>query len=235
MMKDWFLLLMRWGHFMAGITWIGILYFYNLANAKFFNTANSNFMAGLDPQTKIKVYPSLITKTMWWFRWGALWTVVFGLAMYGVYVPEHVSSQETRNALMMIGVLLFVVYVLNFYALSLTAADKNKPVHNLMIAFVIITIFAAFAFPYMTRANSYATTITVGGGFGILMFLNVWGIIWRNQKKIIQSHIDQGNGQPALPELPKLAKVAGVASRTNFWLSLPMLLMMAAASHLNLP
>lgn len=234
-MAKWILLFLRWGHLLAGITWIGILYFYNLANAKFLNFAQSNFMGGVDPQVKLKIYPPLLTKTLWWFRWGALWTVVFGLAMYAIYIRHYMSTPGTHTALGIVGALLFVIYILNFVALGLTADDKNKPIHNLMIFFVLVLCVFAFVAPYTMQANSYATFITIGGGFGILMLLNVWGIIWRNQKKIIQSHLDQANGKPALPELPKLVKVAGVASRTNFWLSIPMLLFMAAPSHLPLP
>jgi len=231
---DWFLYFMRWGHFVAGITWIGLLYFFNLVNAKFKNMANSNFMASLDGPTKLKVYPLLMPKALWWFRWGALWTVIFGLAMYGVYLPQHMTDEPTKRAVMLVWAGQFVIYILNFYAISLTADDKNAPVHNLMILFVLILCGFGIAAPYVMGANYYATGITVGGGFGILMLLNVWGVIWRLQKKIIQANIDQANGQPAPADLAKLSKVAGVASRTNFWLSLPMLFFMGSM-HLPHP
>ena len=60
--------LLRWGHFLAGITWIGMLYFFNLVNV--------NFMKELDAATKGKVVPNLMPKALYWFRWGAFWTVL---------------------------------------------------------------------------------------------------------------------------------------------------------------
>src|ERR1700686_141764 len=71
--QDWqtnLLFLLRWGHLLAGITWIGLLYFFNLVNV--------NFMKELDAATKGKVVPNLMPKALYWFRWGAGWTVVGG-------------------------------------------------------------------------------------------------------------------------------------------------------------
>ena len=55
------LMMFRWLHFVGGITWIGLLYFFNLVNVP--------FMKGLDPATKGKVLPDLMSRALWWFRW----------------------------------------------------------------------------------------------------------------------------------------------------------------------
>jgi uncharacterized membrane protein len=77
------------------------------------------------------------------------------------------------------------------------------------------------------NGDSYASnktlSIGIGGALGIIMMLNVWGIIWPNNKKIIAGL----TGGPAAP--PELARQAFLASRTNAWLSLPMLLLMATS------
>jgi hypothetical protein len=52
----------RWFHFVAGITWIGMLYFFNLVNVP--------VQKGLDAETKKKVNPDLLGRAMWWFRMG---------------------------------------------------------------------------------------------------------------------------------------------------------------------
>ena len=62
---------------------------------------------------------------------------------------------------------------------------------------------------------------------GLVMLLNVWGIIWPNNKRIINGAIA---GTPAA-DAPKLARQAFLASRANAFLSIPMLFFMAAASH----
>jgi len=70
-------------------------------------------------------------------------------------------------------------------------------------------------------------SIGVGGGMGIIMLLNVWGVIWRNNKKIIRGTL--AGTPPANGAI--LARQAFLASRTNMFLSVPMLFFMATASH----
>ena len=65
------LMYLRWIHFMAGITWIGHLYF--------FNVVNGHFSAALDAETRSKVVPELMPRALWWFRWGAMLTLISGL------------------------------------------------------------------------------------------------------------------------------------------------------------
>ena len=72
-------------------------------------------------------------------------------------------------------------------------------------------------------ASNKTLSIGVGGAYGIVMLLNVWGIIWPNNKRMIGA---MTGGPPAAPEL---ARQAFVASRTNAWMSLPMLLFMGTS------
>src|SRR5260370_28152398 len=69
---------MRWLHFVAGITWIGLLYFFNLVNVP--------LQKKLDPDTKKKVNPDLLLPALWYFRWGAVLTVLSGLGYYAMYI-----------------------------------------------------------------------------------------------------------------------------------------------------
>lgn len=75
-------------------------------------------------------------------------------------------------------------------------------------------------------------SIGIGGGIGWFMLLNVWGIVWRAQKKIIRFAAENvASGTPIPAEVAKLARRVLLASRLNFVLSFPMLFFMAAASH----
>src|SRR5437763_1163037 len=69
-----FQFLLRWLHFLGGITWIGMLYFFNLVNVQ--------FQKEIDGPTKLKVNPPLISRTLFWFRWGAVLTWVTGFLYY---------------------------------------------------------------------------------------------------------------------------------------------------------
>src|SRR5215475_12672486 len=63
-------MLLRWVHFLAGITWIGLLYFFNLVNVP--------FMKQVDAAMKPKVFQYMTLPTLHLFRWSALLTVFFG-------------------------------------------------------------------------------------------------------------------------------------------------------------
>ena len=67
--------ILRWIHLLAGITWVGLLYFFNLVNVP--------LMKELDATTKGKVMPALMTRTLMWFRMSAALTVLAGLAYWG--------------------------------------------------------------------------------------------------------------------------------------------------------
>src|SRR5947209_20440021 len=69
--QDWYGMLLRWLHFLAGITWIGLLYFLNLVNA--------GFMKSLDGPTKNIVIPKLIPSALAWFRHGSRVTLLAGI------------------------------------------------------------------------------------------------------------------------------------------------------------
>ena len=77
--------LLRWLHFLAGITWIGLLYFFNLVNVP--------LMKELDGPTKGKVIPALMPRALWWFRWGAVVTVLAGILYWIIII-----AADTRNA-----------------------------------------------------------------------------------------------------------------------------------------
>jgi uncharacterized membrane protein len=97
-----------------------------------------------------------------------------------------------------------------------------------LVAFVTWGLIRFFASMLTVNGESYASnksySIGIGGAYGILMLLNVWGIIWPNNKRILAGLAGTG---PAAP--PELARQAFIASRTNTWMSLPMLFFMGTS------
>ncbi len=67
-------LVLRWLHVIAGITWIGHLYFFNFVNVP--------LQGKLDDAVKKAVNPQLMPRALWWFRWGAMATLLAGLALF---------------------------------------------------------------------------------------------------------------------------------------------------------
>lgn len=106
----------------------------------------------------------------------------------------------------------------------------------------LMTVVAGFAVYYTNyvatgaMASNGGYTILAGMVMGLLMFINVWAVIWPYQKKIIAATKETvEKGTPAPADQPKWAKKALLASRFNFVLSIPMLFMMGAASHGSMP
>jgi uncharacterized membrane protein len=165
-MELW-LFLLRWIHFLAGITWIGILYYFNFVQTPFF--------AETDPAVRSGAIQKLVPRALWWFRWGAMGTFLAGILIY-----IHKLS-ELGGAV--------------FYT------------------------------------STYGLTITAGGLLGTIMFLNVWLIIWPNQKVVIASAVQVAQGGQPIADAAARGRRAGLTSRTNVVFSIPMLFFMGAASH----
>ena len=98
-------LLLRWAHVIAGIIWIGHLYFFNWVNA--------HFVKVLDGPTKKMIIPELAPRALFWFRWGAAWTWITGILLGGlVYyniVMKKVANVVVANVIVL--VLLAAVYL----------------------------------------------------------------------------------------------------------------------------
>jgi uncharacterized membrane protein len=69
--QDGLMFLLRWFHFLAGITWIGLLYYFNFVQTPFFATAEAPVRSGM-------VAGGLLDRALWWFRWGAMFTFITG-------------------------------------------------------------------------------------------------------------------------------------------------------------
>ncbi len=221
-------LLLRWIHFIAGITWVGLLYFLNLVNTP--------FLKELDPSQRARVIPLLLPRALWWFRWSSVVTVLAGIWywMMIVHADAHNAGAAGGHAIWT----FFAVWTAAF-GLEMGLLMAPIELFRRGLPFGAVTGMAvAFAAYVYLALNSHGwesnrlLAIGIGGGLGWFMMLNVWGIVWRAQKKIIRWMAESSAAGTPMPlEAARLSRLAGLAARTNFVLSFPMLLMMAVASH----
>jgi uncharacterized membrane protein len=155
------LILDRWLHVLAGITWIGLLYYFNFVQAVAMPAAKAD-------GTAAGITKHIAPRALLWFRYAALVTW-----LSGAYYLES-SGIGFMNAFLLQGV---------------------------------------------------AAKIGIGAWLGTIMFLNVWGIIWPNQKKVL-GLVPAEDAVKA-----KAARLAFLASRTNTMLSIPMAFFMVAGPH----
>jgi uncharacterized membrane protein len=222
------LMALRWIHFLAGIIWVGLLYFFNLVNVP--------FMKELDPATKGKVLPALMTRAMWWFRWSSVVTVFAGISYWSTIVTADAHNGQASSGTAMAS--FFIIWTAA-WAISHALLVPGKGALNKgpLLAFLtaIIVIAAAWLFLFLNNhgwESNRLLSIGIGGGMGWLMMLNVWGVIWRIQKRLIQwTTANAKDGTPIPEKSAQMARMAFLASRTNAFLSVPLLFFMGAASH----
>ena len=149
----------RWIHIMAGVMWVGLLYYFNFVQVAALKAAQAD-------STAQGITKHVAPRALFYFRWAALVTWLAGAAL--------LSS--------------------NFVAAFTLQAPFQK--------------------------------IGIGAWLGTIMLLNVWGLIWPNQKKIL------GLVQATDEQKNKARRIAFLASRTNTALSIPMLFFMVAQTHI---
>ena len=221
-------MLLRWIHFLSGITWIGLLYFFNLVNVP--------LMKELDPATKGKVMPSLMTRALWWFRMSAVVTVLAGLAYWG-----NIVGADAHNGGGSVGAVMgsfFLIWTIVWGVLYACLIPGKGIFDNGAFIGVVYAVVVAIAACLFLSWNNHGwessrlLSIGIGGGIGWVMLLNVWGVIWRIQKRLIQWTRDNAtNGTPMPDKAKAMARQALLASRANAFLSVVMLFFMGAASH----
>jgi len=149
----------RWVHILAGMMWVGLLYYFNFVQLAALKNAAAD-----TPPTGAGITKHVAPRALLFFRYAALVTVLMGFMMLGDKVDEALFFKE--RAYMPIG---------------------------------------------------------VGAWLGLIMFFNVWVLIWPNQKKVlglVPATDDQKN---------KARRTAFLASRMNTALSMPMLFFMVAS------
>jgi uncharacterized membrane protein len=161
---DFWVFLVRWIHVFFGILWIGLLYYFNFVQIP--------SMRRIPDEQKPAVAEVIAPKALFFFRWAAVGTMVFGIltALLGEYFVDAI---------------LFL--------------------------------------------DGWHTTIGIGMWLAAIMAVNVWAVIWPNQKKVlgILAADDEGRRQAA--------RTALLASRFNTMLSIPMLYCMVGQQHGMLP
>lgn len=148
----------RWLHLVAGVMWIGLLYYFNFVQVAALKAAGAD-------GTAAGITKHVAPRALFFFRWAALVTWLAGAAL----------------------------------------------------------LEAGFMHAFLLHPSH--RIIGVGAWLGTIMLLNVWGLIWPNQKKVL------GIVPATDEEKNKARRVAFLASRTNTMLSIPMLFFMAAGAH----
>jgi uncharacterized membrane protein len=213
-------IVLRLVHFLAAITWVGLLYFFNLVNVP--------FMKQVDAPAKPKVFEHLTLPALNWFRWSALVTVFVGFWYWAQVYVAAAAHLVGKHALGTIG--LFLLLWIGAWHIFFAVVRRTPNPWVLAVVVAGLVSAASWLFVQFTPVggdDNHVLSIGIGGGLGFFMVFNVWGVIWPNHKKIIRGTL--AGTPPANAAV--LARQAFLASRTNFYLSIPLLFFMGASSH----
>jgi len=221
--------IIRWAHVVAGILWIGLLYF--------FNWVNSAFAPTLDAETKRKVLPELLPRTLYWFRWGAAWTWVTGiLLLILVYYRGADLYADGRPATHMLIPAALVGLTVLVYAYDMLYKTVLKAPAAGFWGGLVLSSAVIWVLREVADFSFRGYFIHLGAMFGSMMAFNVWYRIWPAQKKIITA-IKNGDAPDG-----DLVKLAGGRSKHNTYMSVPLVFAMlgqhmtwAASSFLYVP
>jgi len=205
-------MIFRWIHVVAGIAWIGHLYFFNFVNSQVVKT--------YDADSKKKVVPELMPRALYWFRWGAAYTWVTGFLLAGmVYYmsPNLLPPDSTTSVGAGVGLsLLLIVAVFFIYDALWKAMAKNEQA-GVIVSFVLVAVLLCGLSRVFAPRAVY---IHLGMLFGTIMAMNVWMRIWPAQKKIIAAT------KAGAPPDAAIAGMAGLRSKHNTYMSVPLVLSM---------
>ena len=205
--------ILRWLHVVAGVAWIGHLYFFNWVNA--------HFAATMDAETKKKVVPELMPRALYWFRWGAAFTWATGLLLAGLVYYMKSSLMWTADVvpdqhwaaptlvMVLVTWLGFLVYDQVFGRI------KDQRVSFGVGLVLVAAVLSAMANWANWSFRGY--TIHLAILFGTTMAFNVWFRIWPAQRQIITA-IKSGTAPDAA-----LVALAGARSKHNTYMSVPLL------------
>lgn len=158
----------RWLHILAGIMWIGLLYYFNFVQVPAFAAF------GDEARARNIAIDKVARKALWWFRWAAVSTFVTG---------------------------------------------------------ILITIITKDYFGEGFGKSAGGIAISTGMLLGTIMMLNVWGVIWRNQKVVLANAANVLGGGEANPDAPAAGRKAVMANRQNTIFSVSMLFFMVYKGH----
>jgi uncharacterized membrane protein len=163
-------LLARWGHVLFGITWIGMLYYFNFVQGGYFKQASAEGLA----DAKAKLAPS----ALWWFRWGAMFTFLTGVYLLYAFtyaLNNYIVIGATMGTLMAANVWM-IIWPAQKIALGIVeGGDKAAAGAKALLASRTNTLFSApmlfgmLAGPHYA-GHGYGTSV---GGTGLMVALAI--------------------------------------------------------------
>jgi len=151
--------LFRWGHVLFGITWIGLLYYFNFVQGEYFKEATAD--------AKADATAKLAPRALWWFRWGAMFTFLTGmylLYLLGGGINQYIALGALMGIFMFLNVWL-IIWPAQKIVCGIEEGDKAAAGPKALLESRTNTLFSG-PMLYGMLASKHGLAAADGGGFG---------------------------------------------------------------------
>lgn len=167
-------ILFRWLHVLFGITWIGLLYYFNFVQGEYFKEA--------EPSAKADATKKLAPRALWWFRWGAMFTFLTGLYLL------HSISAVGLNSYILVGALMGIFMFLNVWLIiwpkqkivcGIVAGDAAKAGPKALLASRTNTLFSSMMLLGMlgsSHGSGQAKQLAMGSNDAVMKIVESTGM-----------------------------------------------------------
>ena len=158
-------------HLVAGIAWIGLLYFFNLVGFP--------AMRKFDLPTRGKVIPTLLAPALWWFRWGAVVTVLAGFIYWVLILQTEPPEQPGAYVGRTVGLwfaLVVVTFGIQFGLLRIPVLTKNTWVFVLVVL-LLVGGMGHFMVQLIAFEGASNRTLSIAVGGGLTLALITQGVL----------------------------------------------------------
>jgi uncharacterized membrane protein len=224
---EWLNILVRWGHMVAGIAWIGTSFYFvaldlSLRNGEAWEVHGGGFYhVRKHMQAPAELPPDLI-----WFKWEAYLTWISGFVL--LIIQYYVQAD-----LYLIDPAIMVLSWWQAIAISVASLLGGWIVYNLIcnswfgqntgrLALCVFALILAASYGFSQVFSGRGAFIHVGAFIGTIMAANVFAVIIPNQRKITEALLRGEKPDPRLGEIGKQR------SLHNTYLTLPVLFMMTS-------
>ncbi len=236
---DWLNLLIRWGHLIAGIGWIGTSFYFVALDMSLIKRAGQDDTivgslwevhgGGFYYVEKYQRAPAQLPSNLIWYKWEAYLTWFTGICLMAVqyYVNADVYLIDQQKIALKqweaiaLSLASFGCGWLVYHGLCRSVIGK----HHVLLSACVFVLLVGMGWFYSQVFASRGALLHIGAYMGTLMAFNVFGVIIPNQKKIVAALVE---GKTPDPNLGLIGKQR---SLHNTWLVLPVILLMVSSHY----
>lgn len=210
--STWLEMITRWAHVVAGVVWIGFLFYFVLVQLDALSAMGD---------ARREAARQLMPRGLWWFRWMAALTLFTGILLLwlvyyqgGMLYVEDSGTTVTATVTALLSILIAVAA----YDTITARIERARFAHPLSVG---LLAFTYWILSEVADFNGRSVWIHVGSAMGLALFVNVWFRVWPAVKRGVLPALEAG-----MPPDPQAMKVIATRARRSIYIAVPLLFLM---------